>query len=60
MRFIMWGVTPFGALVGGLLGSAIGLRPTLLLAAVGVLLAFVWIAASPVRALVTVPDAAEG
>lgn len=60
MRFIMWGVTPFGALFGGLLGSAIGLRPTLLLAAVGVLLAFVWIAASPVRGLVTVPDAAEG
>ncbi len=56
MRFIMWGVTPFGALAGGLLGSAIGLRPTLLLAAVGVLLAVAWVAASPLRSLVTAPE----
>ena len=59
MRFIMWGVTPFGALAGGLLGSTIGLRPTLLIAALGVLLAFAWVAASPVRPLATVPEAAE-
>ena len=59
MRFIMWGVTPAGALVGGLLGSAIGLRETLLVAGIGVLLAFAWVAASPVRWLATVPDAAE-
>jgi MFS family permease len=58
MRFIMWGVTPFGALMGGLLGSTIGLRTTLLIAAGGVLLAFVWVAASPVRRLESVPAAA--
>ena len=58
MRFIMWGVTPVGALVGGLLGSTIGLRPTLLVAAVGVLLAFAWVAASPVRRLQSVPETA--
>ncbi len=56
MRFIMWGVTPLGALAGGLLGTAIGLRPTLFVAAIGVLLATVWIVRSPVLALRDVPD----
>lgn len=51
MRFMMWGVTPAGALAGGLLGTAFGPRPTLLLAAIGVLLAFGWVAASPVARL---------
>lgn len=51
MRFMMWGVTPLGALVGGLAGTIFGLRPTLLVAAVAVLLAFVWVAASPVGRL---------
>src|SRR5205823_7386995 len=51
MRFIMWGVTPVGALLGGILGGAIGLQPTLLLAASGVLLAFVWAFFSPLRVL---------
>lgn len=51
MRFIMWGVTPVGALLGGLLAEGIGLRTTLLMAAAGVLLAFLWILVSPVRAL---------
>jgi MFS family permease len=59
MRFMMWGVTPVGALVGGLLGSAIGLRPTLLLAALGVLAAFAWVALSPVARLREQPVPAE-
>ncbi|WP_203898039.1 MFS transporter [Virgisporangium aliadipatigenens] len=29
MRFLMWGTTPVGGLLGGVLGTAIGLRPTL-------------------------------
>ena len=56
MRFMMWGVTPIGALTGGLLGSLIGLRPTLLLAAIGVLLAFAWVAFSPVIGLREQPE----
>jgi hypothetical protein len=35
IRSITWGVLPVGALLGGLLGEHIGLRPTLLVAACG-------------------------
>src|SRR5437868_11023498 len=36
------GVIPFGALAAGLLGDAIGLRPTLLLAAAGIAIGAIW------------------
>jgi MFS family permease len=51
MRFIVWGTIPVGALLGGALGDAIGLWPTLLIGAVGQLLAPLWVLLSPVRAL---------
>jgi predicted MFS family arabinose efflux permease len=60
MRFMMWGVTPVGALSGGLLGSAIGLRPALLVAAVGVLLAFGWVAFTAVGRLREQPEPHPG
>jgi predicted MFS family arabinose efflux permease len=42
IRFLMWSVTPFGAVVGGLLAATVlGLTGTLWLAGLGVLLAFV-------------------
>lgn len=56
MRFIMWGVTPVGALAGGLAGAGIGLRPAMFVAATGVLVAAVWIVRSSVFALREVPD----
>ncbi|HEX9988009.1 MAG TPA: MFS transporter [Chloroflexia bacterium] len=59
MRFIMWSVTPVGALVGGVLGSIISLRTTLLLAATGVLLAFLWVYFSPLRSLREQPEVRE-
>ena len=40
------GVIPFGALAGGMLGDAIGLRPTLLVAAAGIALGTIWAARS--------------
>src|SRR5439155_9305065 len=40
-----------GSLVGGALGTTIGLRPTLVVGAFGILLGAVWLAASPVRSL---------
>jgi MFS family permease len=57
MRFIMWGVTPFGALAGGLLATtALGLQGTLLLAGIGVLLASVPLLARPLRTVRSIPS----
>jgi len=54
---INYGSRPVGAIVGGLLGTAIGLRPTLLVAAVGGTLAVCWLLRSPIAHMVTVmPD----
>jgi predicted MFS family arabinose efflux permease len=50
---------PLGALLGGLLGELIGLRATLVLAAVGELLAALWLWRSPLRALRELPGLAE-
>ena len=53
-----------GALLGGLLGGAIGLRSTLAIGAVGVSLAWLWLLCSPLRTLSGLPQhasrAAEG
>ena len=51
MLFIIWGVIPIGSLLGGLLGTTIGLRPTLAVGAVGMSLAFIWVLFSPIRGL---------
>ena len=51
MSFIGWGVVPLGGLLGGGLGEMIGLRPTLLLAALGEILAVLWLLLSPMRSL---------
>ncbi len=45
------GVVPLGAIAGGLLGDAIGLRQTLLIGAAGIMLAAVWLASSLSRSL---------
>jgi MFS family permease len=50
-RFVVWGVIPLGALVGGALASAIGLRETMIVGAIGGSLAFVPILLSPVRSV---------
>jgi Na+/melibiose symporter-like transporter len=42
------GVIPFGAVAGGMLGDAIGVRPTLVVAALGITLGAVWLARSGV------------
>jgi MFS family permease len=56
MRFVVWGVLPIGGLAGGALGTAIGLRPTLWLAAIGQALAGVWLLASPMGRMRDFPD----
>ena len=50
-RFVVWGVIPFGALTGGVLASSIGLRATLVVGALGGVLAVVPILLSPVRSV---------
>jgi len=44
---VNYGTRPLGALVGGALGTAIGVRPTLWIAAVGGTTAFLWLLPSP-------------
>lgn len=56
VRFLIWGVTPLGALLGGWLGSTVGLRPTLLIAATGTTLACLWLLPAPLRRLRTLPS----
>ncbi len=51
IRFLVWGVIPLGGLLGGALGELIGLRATLLVTAVGMVLSPVWVIASPLRRL---------
>jgi hypothetical protein len=56
MRFVVWGVLPLGGLLGGVLGSAAGLRPTLWVGYIGEALAFLWLVASPMRTMREFPD----
>ena len=56
-RFFTYGAIPIGALLGGFLGEAIGLRETLVVGALGLLLSLLWVAASAVPRLRELPDA---
>ncbi|MGH2356187.1 MAG: MFS transporter [Chloroflexota bacterium] len=50
-RFVIHGPVPIGALLGGAVGTAIGLRPAFALAVLGQFLAVLWLFLSPVRRL---------
>jgi hypothetical protein len=56
MRFIVWGTIPLGGLIGGALGTWVGLRPTLVIGAIGGGLSFLWILLSPQRHLREMPE----
>lgn len=47
IRWIIWGTLPLGALIGGWLGEAAGLRAAMAVGATGSWLAVLWIVASP-------------
>jgi predicted MFS family arabinose efflux permease len=49
MQFLSQGVAPLGALLAGILGRLIGLRLTILIGVLGVMLAGTWLLLSPVR-----------
>jgi MFS family permease len=53
---VNYGVRPLGALAGGALGSTIGLRPTLWVAAAGGVTSVLWLLGSPIPRLRTLPD----
>jgi predicted MFS family arabinose efflux permease len=55
MRFIVWGTIPIGIIIGGILGSTIGLHATLWVGAIGGCFAFLPVLFSPVRSLVEIP-----
>jgi MFS family permease len=55
MRFLVWGTMPFGAFLGGILGSSIGVRDTLLIGAIGGCFAFVPVFLSPLRTMRELP-----
>jgi MFS family permease len=55
MRFIVWGTIPLGNVVGGALGTWVGLRETLIIGSIGSGLAFLWIFFSPMRGVRDMP-----
>ena len=46
-RFLAWATLPLGGVVGGALGTSIGLRPTIWLTSAGLLLSALWLVLSP-------------
>jgi len=57
---VNYGVRPLGTSVGGILGTAIGLRPTLWIATLGALLGLLWILPSPIMTLRDLPPEEAG
>jgi MFS family permease len=55
MRFLVWGTLPLGGVIGGGLGTLIGVRATLLVAAAGGALAFLPAFLSPLRGMRELP-----
>jgi MFS family permease len=56
---VNYGVRPLGAFLGGVLGSAIGVRPTLWIATVGGLLGFLFLLPSPIPRMRELPATEE-
>jgi MFS family permease len=56
---VNYGVRPIGALVGGALGTWIGLRPTLWVASLGAIAGVLWLLPSPVLRLRDLPEVEE-
>ena len=59
VRFVVWGVQPIGAVVGGFLGQAIGILPTLWIAVAGTAVATLPVALSPLTRMGQLPSAPE-
>ena len=57
-RFVNYGIRPIGALLGGALGTALGLQAALWIGVLGALLGVVWLVFSPIPRLRVVAEAA--
>jgi MFS family permease len=55
---VNYGVRPVGALLGGFLGTTLGVRGALLVAAIGSTLGFLWLLPSPLPAMKDMPEPA--
>ena len=58
-RFINYGIRPIGALLGGALGAAFGVRETLFVVTIAAVAGVLWLIGSPVLKVRDLPDAAE-
>jgi MFS family permease len=58
-RVVNYGIRPIGSLVGGALGSTIGLRTTLWIATVGGIAGFLWLLPSPIARMRELPEVPE-
>ena len=56
---VNYGVRPVGSLIGGFLGTAIGLRPALWIASAGAILGFLWLLPSPIPGMRELPETEE-
>lgn len=59
-RFVATGTIPLGALLGGALGNAIGLRATLFVGATGLVCSSMWLVFSPIRSVRDLADLGRG
>jgi MFS family permease len=55
VRWIVWGTMPLGGLIGGALGTAVGVRPTVAIGVIGSWAAGFWIYFSPLRRMRDIP-----
>jgi MFS family permease len=59
MRFIVWGTIPLGTLLGGALGSQVGLQETIWIGVIGGLVSFLPVALSPLWGVAEMPTSSE-
>ncbi|MCM0674017.1 MFS transporter [Micromonospora phytophila] len=58
-RTVNYGIRPIGALLGGVLGTALGVRPALWIATAGAVAGVLWVLFSPVPHLRGLPERAD-
>lgn len=56
VRFMVWGTQPLGAIAGGLVATAVGLRATLVVAAIGTFLAIGFVLTPRIRGIKEIPE----